>query len=358
MKLISTICVLFIFGFHYMETKAAESNKEDEPFDPAYMIMHHIEDAHDFHILSYTNAQGEKVDINFPLPVILWHNKSLHFFMSWTFRQPDPVVPFGDTFLRLYHEKIYYTDPDGTILYNENGTIANSKPLSFSITKNVFSLFVGCLIIFWIFGAAAKRYSKRGGLAVPKGIQLLVEPIILFVRDDIIRAQIDKEKADKFTPYLLTLFFFIWINNLVGLIPFFPGSANLSGNISFTMTLAVISFLAINVFGSKHYWKHLLIAPGVPFIAKIFLIPVEIVGIFTKPFGLMLRLFANITAGHIIILAITAMIFIIRSFAVAPMTILLSLIMISLEFLVAILQAYIFTLLTSLFIGMAVNEEH
>ncbi|MDG5799423.1 F0F1 ATP synthase subunit A [Marinilabiliaceae bacterium ANBcel2] len=356
MRLFVTI-LLFYFSMFSFEVEA--SQKEVEDFDPMDMIMHHIEDSHEFHILSYHNSAGEKIDIALPLPVILWHEGGFHFFMSSNFARGEEIISLNDSdeYIRLYHEKIYYTDSSGRINYDEQGNIANSKPLSFSITKNVFSLFIGSLLIFWIFGAAARKYSKRGGLSVPKGIQLVVEPIILFVRDDIARAQIDKSKADFFMPYLLTLFFFIWINNLVGLIPFFPGGANLSGNIGFTLALGISAFIAVNVFGSKEHWQEVLTAPGVPFFAKIFLVPVEIIGLFTKPFALMLRLFANITAGHIIILSLTSMIFIMRSIYVAPVTILLSLIMMSLEFLVAILQAYIFTLLTSLFIGMAVNEH-
>lgn len=341
-----------------LQVNASVAGEKSGQFDATEMIMHHIADAHEFHIVTYTKASGEEVHISMPLPVIIWHSGRFHAFMSSRFHGGKNLVPVEGAYLKLYHGKIYLTNVEGTIHYNEKGEVANAKPLNFSITKNVASMFLGSFLIFLIFGTAAKRYSKRGGLAVPKGIQLLVEPIILFVRDDIAREQIDARKADLFMPYLLTLFFFIWINNLIGLIPFFPGGANLSGNISFTLTMAVMSFFAINIFGSKHYWKEVLIAPGIPFFVKIFLVPVEIIGLITKPFALMLRLFANITAGHIIILSLTSMIFIMQSVYAAPMTILLSLIMYSLEFLVAILQAYIFTLLTSLFIGMAVNEHH
>ncbi len=356
MSLIRGIFLLFALTVASVQNFAADINSDDEVFDPADMIMEHISDAFEFQILSYTNSQGEYVDISLPLPVILWHDGGLHFFISSQFKKENPVVPIKDTYIRMHHNKIYYTDSSGTILYDEEGSISNKSLLSFSITKNVFSMFVGSFIIFWFFGCAGRIYSKRGGLVAPKGVQSIAEPIVLFIRDDIAGEQIDKDKVGFFVPFLLTLFSFIWFNNLLGLIPFFPGGANLSGNISFTVTLAVMSFLVINIFGSKRYWKDILIAPGVPFFAKIFLIPVEIIGIFTKPFGLMLRLFANMTAGHIIILAITSMIFILKSFLVAPMSLLLNLIMFSLEFLVGILQAYIFTLLTSLFIGIAVNE--
>lgn len=334
----------------------SETTKDDE-FDATEMIMHHIADSHDWHIVSFHTFSGKKIQITLPLPVILWHGGKFSVFLSSKFHHGESVVSVGNEFLVLYHGHIYLTDHLGTILKGESGEVLNKAPLDFSITRNVASMFLGAFLLLLIFGTTARIYSKRGGLAVPKGIQLFVEPIVLYVRDDIIRAQIHGHKADLFTPYLLTLFFFIWINNLIGLVPFFPGGSNLSGNIAFTLTLAVFSFLATNIFATGHYWKEILIAPGTPFYVKLFLVPIEIIGMFTKPFALMLRLFANITAGHIIILSLTAIIFVLKTIYAAPLTILLSLIMISLEFLVALLQAYIFTLLTSLFIGMAVNES-
>jgi F-type H+-transporting ATPase subunit a len=334
------------------------SPASEKQFDATEMIMHHIADAHEFHIVSYRNAMGEMMHITLPLPIILWHDSKLHVFMSSRFQHGIATVPLGSDYTKLYHGKIYLTDSEGSIVYNDKMEVMNKKPLSFSITKNVASMFLGSFVVLLLFIPVANRYNRKGALAVPKGAQLLVEPIILYIRDDIARSQIDPKKADFFVPYLLSLFFFIWINNLIGLIPFFPGGANLSGNIAFTMTLAVVSFFMINVYGSKHYWKEVLIAPGMPFYVKLFLVPIEIIGLFTKPFALMLRLFANITAGHIIILSLTSIVFVIQSIYVAPLTVLLSLIMYSLEFLVALLQAYVFTLLTALFIGMAVNEHH
>ena len=185
-----------------------------------------------------------------------------------------------------------------------------------------------------------------------------MEPLVLFVRDDIAVPNIGK-KADKFLPYLLTVFFFIWINNLIGLVPFFPGSANLTGNISFTVTLALITFLITNFNGNKDYWKHIFATPGVPVWLAPIMIPVEIMGILAKPIALLIRLFANITAGHIIILSLISLIFIFKSVAIAPVSVGFVLFMNVLELLVAAIQAYIFTLLSALFIGMAVEEhEH
>lgn len=349
---------LFLFAGLIQSNGSQVGEAEEKEFDATEMILHHIADSHEWHIISFETFSGKEIHLKLPLPIILWHNGRFWSFLSYKFSNEKNVIQLGTDYVTLHNDHIYLTDAKGTIQMNENGEVINVSPLDLSITRNVGSMFLSVFILILIFGITAKCYSKKGGLAPPKGIQSIVEPIILYVRDDIIRAQIHGRKADLFTPYLLTLFFFIWVNNLLGLIPFFPGGANLSGNIAFTFTLAVISFLAINIFANGHYWKEILIAPGIPGYVKIFLIPVEIIGIITKPFALMLRLFANITAGHIILLSLTAIIFVLQSIYAASITILLSLIMFSLEFLVGLLQAYIFTLLTSLFIGMAVNESN
>jgi len=337
---------------------ASPSEKEEEEFDVTGMIMHHISDAHEWHIISFNKGTDKEVSITMPLPVILWHN-GLYVFSSSRFKG-GKVVQIGDNYVVYEHGHVYLTNSEGHLEHDAEGEITSPKPtLDISITRNVASMFMGVVLLLWFFGSAARGYSKRGGLSVPKGVQILVEPIVLFLRDSIVYEQIhDKRKADFFMSYLLTLFCFIIINNFIGLIPFFPGGSNLSGNIAFTFTLATISFFAVNLFANKHYWKHLFTAPGIPIPIKVLIIPIEIIGVFTKPFALMLRLFANVTAGHIIILSLTAMIFIMGNYAVPFMTVLLSLMMYCLELLVTFLQAYIFTLLTALFIGMAVNEAH
>jgi F-type H+-transporting ATPase subunit a len=212
------------------------------------------------------------------------------------------------------------------------------------------------VIILLIFITVGRSYRKGNG--VPSGLASFMEPLVLFVRDDIAIPNIGK-KADRFLPYLLTVFFFIWINNLIGLVPFFPGSSNLTGNISFTITLAIITFLITNLNGNKDYWKHIFATPGVPVWLAPIMIPVELMGIFAKPIALLIRLFANITAGHIIILSLISLIFIFKTVMIAPVSVGFVLFMNVLELLVAALQAYIFTLLSALFIGMAVAEhEH
>ena len=201
----------------------------------------------------------------------------------------------------------------------------------------------------------ARKYKK--GNLVPSGLQGFLEPIVLFIKEDIAIPNIGEHKFHRFLPYLLTVFFFIWINNMLGLVPFFPGGANLTGNIAVTMTLAVFTLIITNTSGSKTYWGHVF-APPVPKWLWFIMIPVEMIGVLSKPFALMIRLFANITAGHIIVLSLVSLIFIFKTVWISPASIVFVLFMDVLELLVAILQAYIFTLLSALFIGLAVHEHH
>ena len=315
----------------------------EEGFDAVKVIMHHIADAHEFHILDYVDDQGVEHPVSLPLPVILYTDGNLDVFMSSEFDHGHADVVRGDRTYRLDH---------GHITEIKSGL----HPLDLSITKNVFSMFLSMVIILLIFITVGRSYRKGNG--VPSGLASFIEPLVLFVRDDIAVPNIGK-KADRFLPYLLTVFFFIWINNLIGLVPFFPGSSNLTGNISFTITLAIITFLITNLNGNKDYWKHIFATPGVPVWLAPIMIPVELMGIFAKPIALLIRLFANITAGHIIILSLISLIFIFKTVMIAPVSVGFVLFMNVLELLVAALQAYIFTLLSALFIGMAVAEhEH
>jgi F-type H+-transporting ATPase subunit a len=208
-----------------------------------------------------------------------------------------------------------------------------------------------------IFTSCAKAYTRRPGLA-PKGLQGFMEPIILFVKDDIVIPNIGEKKHAKFLPYLLTVFFFIWILNMIGLIPFFPGSANVTGNIAVTFVLALFTLIITNVNGNKDYWKHIFAMPGLPLWLLPIMIVVELIGVIAKPFALMIRLFANITAGHIVVLSLVSLIFVFQTLAIAPVSVAFVLFMDVLELFVAALQAYIFTMLSALFIGLAVQEHH
>lgn len=348
------LILLFLPLFIFAENK--EEGDDGKKFDIKATIMHHVGDMHSFPIYSYENKNGEEVKIDLPLPIILISNGQLFTFWSTKFHHGESVVTKGDKNFALYHEKIYETNSEGHLELDEKGHPHNAKPLDLSITRNVFALLFSSILLLLIFVTVSKKY--RNPLKKPSGIQSLLEPIILFVRDDIAVQQIGKDKTDKYLPFLLTLFFFIWINNLIGVIPFFPGGSNLTGNISVTGVLAILTFLVTNFSGSKTYWRHILAPPGIPFWVNIILVPIEIIGLFTKPFALMIRLFANITAGHIIMLSMASLIFIFSSMVVSlPVSFLLQFIMSVLELLVGFLQAFIFTLLSALFIGMAVHEE-
>ncbi|MEY3679007.1 MAG: hypothetical protein RI924_1148 [Bacteroidota bacterium] len=331
---------------------------EEKAFDTGAFILHHIADAHDFHFW----GEGEH-SVGLPLPIILWTEKGLVTFMSSAFHHDDQgkhvVEAGGQRFVKL-HEKIYYASatPNEHGVYvevNEKHETKNAKPLDFSITKNVFSLLVSVTVLLVVFIGVARGYKKREGKS-PKGFQSLIEPVILFVRDDIAKPNLGY-KYEKFMPYLLSVFFFIWFNNLLGLVPFFPGGANVTGNIAVTMVLALCTFLITTFSGNKYYWKHIFMPP-VPWWMYPVMVPVEIVGIFTKPIALMIRLFANITAGHILMLSLICLIFIFKNLAIAPIAVPFAVFISLIELLVAFIQAFIFTILSALFIGMAIEEHH
>lgn len=333
--------------------------KEGEEFNVTEMIMHHVKDAHEFHIMDW-NGQS----ISIPLPIILWTDNGLVTFMSSEFHHDDTgsviVEKNGQKFVK-FHEEIYYANDaasaDGSYLaMDAEHHPENGHPMDFSITKLVFSMFLSIILLVLIFGLSARAYHKNG---VPKGIAKFTEPLIVFIRDEVAIPNIGEKKYKKFMPFLLSLFFFIWINNMMGLIPFFPFSANLSGNIAFTLVLALITFVITTVVANKDYWKHIFWMPGVPVPMKLFLAPIEFMGIFIKPISLMIRLFANITAGHIIVLSLISLIFIFESIWIAPVSVAFSFFISIIEVLVVAIQAYIFTMLSALYIGSAMEEhEH
>jgi len=302
-------------------------------------IFHHVQDSHEWHFATVGHTH-----ITLPLPVILYvEGEGLKFFMS-------------SDFVDEHHEAV---EVDG-FYFDDHGHLATrDENLSFvdiSITKNVASLIISVVILFAVFLTIGKRY-KRDPLKTPKGIQSVFEPIIIFIRDEIARPNIGEKKYERFMPYLLSVFFFIWFNNLLGLL---PGAANLTGNIAVTLTLALFTFVITTFSGTKDYWTHIFNTPGVPWWLKIPipLMPVvEFIGVLTKPFSLMVRLFANITAGHIIILSLIALVFIFESVYMGPVSVIFGLFMNMVELLVAFIQAFVFTLLSAIYFGLAV-EEH
>jgi F-type H+-transporting ATPase subunit a len=338
---------------HAAETHHAGHGDEGKEFNAADLINSHIGDSHEFHIFDWGGHP-----ISFYLPVILWTDNGLAVFSSEKFHHDNSgthvVEVNGQKFVR-HNEVIYYADKFSTLKEEDRSAFNfEARPLDFSITKLVFSLIMSAIVLFLLFSAVARSYRKNQ--MAPKGLAGFLEPLVTFVRDDIAIPNIGHKKYAKYMPYLLTVFFFIWINNLIGLIPFFPFSSNLTGNIFFTFVLAMITYLVTSFSGNKDYWKHIFMPP-VPKALYPIMIPVEIIGTLTKPFALMIRLFANITAGHIIILSLISLIYIFKTVAIAPVSGAFVLFMSVLELLVAALQAYVFTLLTALFIGQAV-EEH
>lgn len=310
---------------------------------------HHLKDSYSFHLWG-EHADGTAV--GFPLPVILWDEGTLHFFMSSEFHHAEhETVESKGSHYRLYHSKIYKTDAEGTIHYDDEHHVTNAKPLDFSITKTVFSTILVALLTIWLFVSVAKGYDEK---RVPRGIAKFMEPLVILVRDDIARPNIGEKDYKRFMPYLLTVFFFIWIANLIGQTPL---GINITGNIAVTLGLALITFFMTQFSGKKDYWAHIFWMPGVPYVMRIVLMPIEILGLFVKPFSLMIRLYANILAGHVVIMSIIGLIFIFGNWfargAFFGLTFFLSII----ELLVAFLQAYIFTMLSALYFGSAV-EEH
>ncbi|MDF4201518.1 F0F1 ATP synthase subunit A [Maribacter sp. SA7] len=324
-------------------------------------ILHHLKDSHDFHLFSYTSDSGERKHVGFPLPVILWSNNGLATFMSSEFHHDDNghviVEKNGSKFVKL-HSKIYELDAGAsTVSFDEEHHATNAhKVLDFSITKSVVGVLLVGLLMLLAFSSLAKQYGKKN---IPTGFGRVLEPLVLYVRDEIARPNIGEKHYRRFTGYLLTVFFFIWVLNLLGLTPF---GFNVTGQIAVTACLAIFTLIIYTVSGNKDYWMHILWMPGVPVFVKPILAIIELAGAFIiKPFSLLVRLFANISAGHIVVMSLIAIMFTLKeSLGVAGATglsLVLSFFITLIEVLVAFLQAYIFTALSALFIGMAVAEH-
>jgi F-type H+-transporting ATPase subunit a len=352
---------------HVNTTEAHEEIKEEKKFNASEVIFGHIADAHDWHLFTI----GEK-HVSLPLPVILYSpQRGFSFFSSGNFHHGHEAY----NGYRLVDEH-YKTHLNGAGVTPEeiknlkNGKIIavdaqghpdhSVKVYDFSITKNVLSMMIGAIIMLLIMTSVAKKYRRTGTKTAPTGFQNALEPVITFVRDEVAKPNLG-HKYMKFMPLLLTIFFFIWVNNLLGLL---PGGANFTGNIAVTACLALISFVVMVFNGSRHFWGHLFNPPGVPFGIKLLLVPIEIISLFIKPVALMIRLFANMLAGHIITLSIVSMIFIfgglskIAGWGFAPVSLAFTIFMFFLELLVAAIQAFIFTNLTAVFLGQAIEEGH
>ena len=345
------------------EEAAAEQHDEhigqtdhttEKGFSPSDFIFDHILDAYEWHILSYDDFH-----LSIPLPVIIYSDtKGLNVFMFSKFHH-------GHEDYKGFRFESHGENKGNIVEILDDGSTALPK-LDLSFSKNVLAIMFSLILLLWIFLSVAKAYSRRPDKA-PTGLQNLLEPIILFIRDDIARPSIGEHKYERFMPFLLTVFFFIWFNNMIGLIPIFPGGANVTGSITVTMVLAVFTFVITTINGNRNYWQHIFNMPGVPWWVKfpVPLMPViEIIGMMTKPFVLMVRLFANITAGHIIVLGFFSLIFIFGEMnvglglGVSVLSLAFTIFMTMLELLVALIQAYVFTLLSAIYFGMATEEHH
>lgn len=350
MKWLKVISVIVLMAFA-VPLSAAQAQEGE--VDVAEMLFGHIGDSYGWHI---TDWNGSHVTI--PLPCIVHSSTGWHVFMS---SKVEHGHEYEGLFLAdegRYEGKIVEQMADGTI----------ARPFDISITKNVASLMITALLLIALVLGTAKWYRKHDAAeeGAPKGFAGLMEMMIMMVNDDLIKPSIGEHCYRKYAPYLLTVFFFIFLSNLLGIVPFFPGGANVTGNIAVTMVLALCTFFAINIFGNRHYWKEIL-WPDVPVFLK-FPIPImqtiELFGMISKPFSLMVRLFANIMAGHAMILGLVAVIFVtvklgpVINGSMTVIAMLFGVFMDCLELLVAFIQAYVFTMLSAVFIGLSRQEEH
>lgn len=355
-KLLRTITLFLLLVTFSINAKTDSPKEEalggkDIKSEIKKYINHHLLDSYDFSLFSWTTDEGEHKYFSAPLPVILWDG-GLKVFLSSKFHHGESLAEVDGNYYKVYHNKIYKTDAAGTINYDEEHHATNEKPLDFSITKNVTFIFLVGLLMFFMFTRMAKSYQKNN--LMPKGIGRLLEPIVLYIRDDIAIPNIGEKKYKKYMSYLLTVFFFIWIVNLLGLTPV---GINVTNNIAVTLSLALITYFLTTFTANKNYWKHIFWMPGVPGPMKLILAPIELLGTIIKPFSLMIRLYANITAGHIVLMSIIGLMFIFKNWIGSPLSFGLAFALSLLELLVAALQAYIFTMLSALYFGMAV-EEH
>jgi len=366
--LAALVACLPLFGFanetqdslnvHTETTAVAHGHEEAHELDPNSLEgrkakidafkMHHVLDSHEFSLF-----ENDGQHFGFPLPIIIWDN-GVHIFSSSKFEHGHAVAESNGNFYRLGHdEKIYKVESATAELSGDEHHPTNEKVLDFSITKSVLTLMVVALLMFLLFRSLAQSFAKNGGISA--GFGRLFEPIVLYIRDEIAIPNIGEKHYKRYMSYLLTIFFFVWFLNMFGLTPL---GINVTGNIAITAGLAIITALITNFTANKNYWGHIFWMPGVPTPMKIILAPIELLGVIIKPFSLMIRLYANIFAGHVVLMSLIALIFLFQSWVGGPLSFLLSFALSTIEILVALLQAYIFTMLSALYFGSAVAEHH
>ena len=345
MKQLKLICILLVMALLPLPMLAGEESK-DEPLNISEIVLEHLADSYEWHIATY---EGKHISI--PLPIIIRSSQT----GEWHFCT-EHSLPAGFFFNPEAHGKIYEQMADGT----------TERPLDLSITRNVMQMWIVVALLLVVFLSCARWYKKRDKTSkAPGGFVGAVELLVMMINDDVIKSSIGEKHYKRYAPYLLTVFFFILFTNLLGLLPIFPGGSNVTGNINITFFLAFCTFLAINLFGNREYWKEIF-WPDVPiFLKAIPLMPaIELFGVFTKPFALMIRLFANMMAGHAMILSFSCVIFLGWTMGVGLgiglnlFSIVMLLFMNALELLVAFVQAYVFTMLSAVFIGLAHPEHH
>ena len=354
MKLLRLILVIALLVCPVVTGRAGDGvdHEQSSEIDVGEILFGHIGDSYGWHI---TDWKGKHVTI--PLPCIVHSSTGWHFFMSSKIEHGHEHEGLFIAEEGRYEDKIVERGADGELV----------RPFDISITKNVASLMFAAVLLISLVLATTRWYRRHDASEeAPQGFAGLMEMMIMMVNDDIIRPSVGEKHYRKYSPYLLTAFFFIFVCNLMGLIPFFPGGANVTGNIAVTMMMALFTFIAINVFADKHYWKEIL-WPDVPMFLK-FPIPImqtiELFGVISKPFSLMVRLFANIMAGHMMVLGLVSVIFVtvklgpVINGSMTVIAMLFGLVINCLELLVAFIQAYVFTMLSAVFIGMAHQGEH
>ena len=336
---------------HEVETaNLTEEQKSDS--ERKSHIKHHLMDSHDFTFFTY--GEEEKKHFGFSLPVILYDN-GLHFFSSSKFEHGEGVAESNGNYYKINHHNglVYRTDAEGNFTEDDKGHVTNVKPIDFSITKNLFMIILVGLLMFFLFRGLGKSYKQNGSIATGAG--RFFEPIVLYIRDDIAIPNIGEKHYKKYMSFLLTIFFFIWFLNMFGLTPL---GVNITGNLAITASLAVITYLITTFTAKKDYWGHIFWMPGVPVPMKFILAPIELLGTIIKPFSLMIRLYANMVAGHIVLMSLIALMYTFNSPIGSPLSFFLAFVLSLLEILVALLQAYIFTMLAALYFGAAVEEHH
>jgi len=366
-SIILSISFVTVFAQPGHHEDAEQKAEKKAAFNAKEIIFGHVLDAHEFHFLDITGDDGEKHPVSIPLPVIVYSpQRGLDVFMSSKFEHGHKAhkgykILTEETIAHMGLDPKKYS-PQQIVAVNDSGEIDSSVSVyDISLTRNVVQMLLALILFGWIMLKIAKRYKRGEGVTTaPKGVQGFMEPIILFIQDDVAKPNLGHAYS-KYLPYLLTVFFFILINNIFGLI---PGSANVTGNIAFTVVLGLISFAVILASSNKHYWGHIFNPPGMDLWVKFILVPVEIVSVFVKPMALIIRLFANMVAGHIIIICLISLIFIFSAMnkyigiGASPISVAFTIFIYFIELLVAFLQAYIFTMLTAVFIGQAREGSH